>query len=135
MQNQRICLGYFIFCRFNALTMDMKLNAEYTYISVPGLGGSGEHHWQTFWEKAYPEIIRVDQADWNHPVCDVWVEQLVETITQSGNKPVVLIGHSLGCATIVHAAKANKLKGVTGARCRACRFSKRMHRICTHAKS
>jgi len=91
------------------------LDHRFNYINVPGLGGSGEHHWQTYWEKAYPEIIRVEQKDWDHPVCDIWVEQLVQTIAQSANKPIVLIGHSLGCATIVHAAKANKLRGVAGA--------------------
>ncbi|WP_245553813.1 RBBP9/YdeN family alpha/beta hydrolase [Cytophaga aurantiaca] len=91
------------------------LDNRFNYINVPGLGGSGESHWQTYWEKAYPEIIRVEQKDWDHPVRSIWVDQLIETIAQSGGKPVVLIGHSLGCATIVHAAKANALQGVSGA--------------------
>ena len=90
------------------------LDNRFNYINVPGLGGSGEHHWQTYWEKVYPEIIRIEQKDWDHPVCDVWVEQLAETVA-SANKPVILIGHSLGCATIAHAAKANKLTGIAGA--------------------
>lgn len=91
------------------------LDIRFNYINVPGLGGSGESHWQTYWEKAYPEIIRVQQKDWDHPVCDVWVDQLVETIAKSGDKPIVLIGHSLGCAIIIHAAKTNRLKGIAGA--------------------
>jgi predicted alpha/beta hydrolase family esterase len=90
------------------------LDNRFNYISVPGLGGSGEHHWQTFWEKAYPEIVRVKQKDWDYPVCDVWVEELVKTVAESAGKPIVLIGHSLGCATIVHAAKQNKWSGIEG---------------------
>ncbi len=93
----------------------MIWNDTYTYINVPGLGGSGDTHWQTFWEKAYPEILRVEQQDWDNPVCKVWVDKLEETIKHNSTKPVILIGHSLGCATIVHAAAANKLDNVAGA--------------------
>ena len=93
----------------------MELNEAYTYINVPGLGGSGVSHWQTYWEKAHPEIIRVEQTDWDNPVCQKWIEQLLKTINQSADKPIVLIGHSLGCATIVHAAKQNNLSNVAGA--------------------
>lgn len=93
----------------------MSWNDKYTYINVPGLGGSGDLHWQTFWEKAHPEIVRVEQADWDNPVCDIWMEELQKTIKHAGDKPVILIGHSLGCATIVHAAAANKLQGIAGA--------------------
>lgn len=102
------------FCSFSATIRYMKLNEQFTYINVPGLGGSGQDHWQTFWEKAYPEIVRVEQVDWDHPVCDVWVEKLVRTIDMA-DRPVVLIAHSLGCATIVHAAKHNKLNGIAAA--------------------
>jgi len=94
----------------------MIWNDTYTYINVSGLGGSGEVHWQTFWEKAYPEIHRVQQADWDNPVCSIWVDQLQMTIEQhADDKPVILIGHSLGCATIIHAAALHKLEGVAGA--------------------
>jgi predicted alpha/beta hydrolase family esterase len=91
------------------------LDNTFNYINVPGLAGSGENHWQTYWEKESPEIIRVEQKDWNHPVCTIWVEQLVETIRSSEGKPIVLIGHSLGCASILHAAHQKKLMGVAGA--------------------
>jgi predicted alpha/beta hydrolase family esterase len=93
----------------------MIWNDTYTYINVPGLGGSGDVHWQTFWEKAHPEIHRVQQSDWDHPVCNVWVDQLEKALEDTDDKPIILIGHSLGCATIVHAAAAGKLEGVAGA--------------------
>ena len=91
------------------------LDNRFNYLNVPGLGGSGVSHWQTYWEKAYPEIIRVEQTDWDNPVCQKWIEQLLKTINQSADKPIVLIGHSLGCATIVHAAKKQMLNGIAGA--------------------
>lgn len=91
------------------------LDNRFNYINVPGLGGSGDSHWQTYWEKVSPEIIRVEQKDWDRPVCEIWVQELVNTVAGLANKPIVLIGHSLGCATILHAAKANKLNGIAGA--------------------
>lgn len=91
------------------------LDNRFNYINVPGLGGSGEHHWQTFWEQAYPEIHRVEQADWDHPVCSAWVDKLQITIEKLSDKPIVFIAHSLGCATLVHAAAQHKIKGIAGA--------------------
>ena len=91
------------------------LDNRFNYINVPGLGGSGEHHWQTFWEEAYPSIHRVEQADWDHPVCSTWVNKLQITVEQHSSKPVVLIAHSLGCCTAVHAVAQHKLKGIAGA--------------------
>ena len=91
------------------------LDNRFNYINVPGLGGSGEHHWQTFWEHAYPQIHRVEQADWDHPICSIWVNKLQLTTETWSDKPVVLIAHSLGCATLLHAVTQRKLKGVAGA--------------------
>lgn len=91
------------------------LDKRFNYINVPGLGGSGEQHWQTFWEQAYPEMRRVEQADWDHPVCGVWVNKLQLITENSSDKPVVLVAHSLGCATILHAVAQHKLKGIAGA--------------------
>jgi predicted alpha/beta hydrolase family esterase len=91
------------------------LDNRFNYINVPGLGGSGEHHWQTFWEQAYPEIHRVQQADWDHPICSVWVNKLQLITETCSDKPVVLIAHSLGCVTVLHAVAQRKLKGIAGA--------------------
>lgn len=90
----------------------MELDTTYTYINVPGLGGSGDRHWQTYWERAFTEIDRVEQSDWDHPDCETWVNQLHKTLLKHAGKSIVLIGHSLGCVTILHAAAANKLPGV-----------------------
>jgi len=91
------------------------LDKRFNYLNIPGLGGSGEHHWQTFWEQAYSEIHRVEQADWDHPICSVWVNKLQIAAEKLSDKPLVLIAHSLGCATLVHTVAQHKIKGVAGA--------------------
>jgi uncharacterized protein len=71
----------------------------------PGLGNSGEQHWQTIWERQHPEFVRVYQKDWETPVCADWIAQLDETVTQFNLSEVVIVGHSLACVTIVQWAK------------------------------
>ena len=68
---------------------------------VPGLYGSGPEHWQSQWEKQHAEFSRVEQANWNTPVCDDWVVSL-DAAVRGENDNVILIGHSLGSVMIVH---------------------------------
>jgi len=68
---------------------------DLTILILPGVGGSGSEHWQTFWEKAFPSFQRVEQADWEKPVYSEWSARLTEAVTQSA-RPVVLVAHSLG---------------------------------------
>ena len=68
---------------------------DFTVLIVPGVGGSGDQHWQTFWEQAFPQFQRVQQADWDKPVYATWAARLSDVITAS-SKPVVLVAHSLG---------------------------------------
>ena len=66
---------------------------------MPGLGGSGEGHWQTLWERAAPGIGRVELGLWDTPDREIWVSRLDGAI-RSAQTPVVLVGHSLGCLAI-----------------------------------
>jgi uncharacterized protein len=68
---------------------------------IPGLYGSGNEHWQSRWEEQHPEFIRVNQRDWNTPVCHDWLSTLDAAIRKE-NDNVILVGHSLGSVTIVH---------------------------------
>lgn len=68
---------------------------------VPGLYGSGPEHWQSHWERQHPEFRRVEQHDWNTPVCGDWVASLDAAIRESDDN-VILVGHSLGSVTIAH---------------------------------
>jgi predicted alpha/beta hydrolase family esterase len=71
---------------------------------VPGLGGSGPHHWQTYLERSFPGASRVHQDDWDRPDRDAWTERL--TMAVEASPGAVLVAHSLGCAMVAHAAAA-----------------------------
>jgi uncharacterized protein len=79
----------------------------------PGLGNSGEQHWQTLWELRFPKFIRVQQRDWDTPVCDDWIAVLDEYVMKHDPASIILVGHSLACSTIGYwAARHNrKIKG------------------------
>lgn len=67
----------------------------------PGIGNSGPQHWQTLWEQANPDFYRVQQRDWDNPVCAEWVASLEAAVKQAGPQ-VILVAHSLACLTIAH---------------------------------
>ncbi len=71
---------------------------------VPGLGGSGENHWQSHLEKSRPHAARVHQADWDRPERAVWTEALATAIVATPG--AVLVAHSLGCALVTHLVRA-----------------------------
>jgi len=88
---------------------------NYNVLIVPGVGGSGAEHWQTFWEDAFPQFQRVQQADWDKPVYAEWAACLSAAVEKS-TKPVVLVGHSLGTSltmrwSLDHPALAKKVAG------------------------
>jgi len=69
-------------------------------LTIPGFGGSGEKHWQSLWEKEFKNIKRVEQADWDKPQRELWIERLNFYINK--NEKYILVGHSLACALISH---------------------------------
>jgi uncharacterized protein len=73
---------------------------------VPGLGGSGPHHWQTYLERSFPGASRVHQDDWDWPDRDAWTERLTAAIEAAPG--AVLVAHSLGCAVVAHAVSARR---------------------------
>jgi predicted alpha/beta hydrolase family esterase len=83
------------------------------YFIVPGLGNSGTDHWQTFFEMTINPICRINQQEWDAPDCNDWIETIDHTVSSYDLSTVILIGHSLGCAAIVHWAKRynKKIKG------------------------
>lgn len=75
------------------------------YWTMPGLAGSDEGHWQTIWERRYPQDFeRVGQDNWDWPVMTQWIARLQEKLGKA-TSPVVLVAHSLGCITLVHWAR------------------------------
>ncbi|MCC6462466.1 MAG: alpha/beta hydrolase [Saprospiraceae bacterium] len=65
----------------------------------PGLYNSGEQHWQTHWENTYG-FERIRQDDWQTPVCADWIARLDDVLCREDLRQVIVVGHSLACATI-----------------------------------
>jgi uncharacterized protein len=81
-----------------------------TILILPGLGNSGEKHWQTVWEQLYPSFIRVNQTNWDTPVCEDWITVIDDKIQEIGHENIILVGHSLACSTIGYWAEKYKTK-------------------------
>lgn len=75
---------------------------------LPGLGNSGEQHWQTLWEQLHPTWRRIMQDDWDTPVCADWVQRIEETLGTVPDGTSVLIAHSSSCAAVAHLAQTTK---------------------------
>jgi uncharacterized protein len=69
---------------------------------VPGLGGSGEEHWQTHLEHSLPGAQRVHQDDWDRPDLSSWLEKLAAAVESRPGS--IVVAHSLGCPLVVHLA-------------------------------
>src|SRR5688572_2095793 len=78
----------------------MKTVFNSRILILPGLGDSGEGHWQTLWEKQFG-FKRVMQKNWDTPACDDWTEAIDTEITRSNASDVILVAHSLACVTTV----------------------------------
>ncbi|WP_443192455.1 RBBP9/YdeN family alpha/beta hydrolase [Pseudomonas indica] len=68
---------------------------------LPGYGNSGPGHWQSLWQAAGPAFQRVEQRDWEHPVCAEWVAALEKAVAEAGDD-CVLVAHSLACLLVAH---------------------------------
>jgi uncharacterized protein len=84
------------------------------YYIIPGLGNSDETHWQTYFESLDSNIKRINQVEWDAPNCADWLETIDLVLAETDLSTVVLIGHSLGCATIAHWVEKYK-KTIKGA--------------------
>src|SRR5258708_9493496 len=68
---------------------------------VPGIGNSGPAHWQSLWQAKHPDVRRVMQRDWDHPVCDEGVGALDHAGGQAAVLPI-LVAHSLASLAVAH---------------------------------
>jgi len=68
---------------------------------LAGIGNSGPQHWQSRWEQSDPEFKRVQQRDWNNPVCEEWRDALEVAAKRAGSS-VVVVTHSLACLVVAH---------------------------------
>lgn len=87
---------------------------ESVYLTVPGVTNSSPQHWQSLWERNFPEKFRrIEQKEWNSPVCDDWIATIEKEVRKCEPETVVLIAHSLGCTTVAQWAKkfGTQIKG------------------------
>ncbi|MDQ3711441.1 MAG: alpha/beta hydrolase [Acidobacteriota bacterium] len=84
------------------------------FLTVPGVTNSSPQHWQSLWEKEFPEKFRrIEQKEWNTPVCADWIETIEAEVQKANPETVVLVAHSLGCTAVAHWARklGTKIKG------------------------
>lgn len=79
----------------------VEVGRVFPALIVPGIGNSGDRHWQTLWQRRHPGWRRVQQRDWERPDRTEWVAGLDRAL-RAFAEPPVLIAHSLGCLTVVH---------------------------------
>lgn len=80
-------------------------------LTVPGLLGSEDGHWQTLWERERADTRRIDLGDWEDPNRAVWMSRIDQAVT-AAHGPVVLVAHSLGCQAVTWWANAIGVSGV-----------------------
>ncbi len=68
---------------------------------LPGIGNPEPQHWQSLWEQSSSEFGRVQQRDWNNPVCEEWGAALEVAAKRAGSS-VVVVAHSLACLVVAH---------------------------------
>jgi predicted alpha/beta hydrolase family esterase len=71
---------------------------------VPGYLDSGPDHWQSRWERKLSTARRVRQRDFSAPRRDEWVATLSRDV-RAATRPAVVVAHSLGVVTTLHAAQ------------------------------
>jgi uncharacterized protein len=88
--------------------------ADADILIIPGWSSSGPDHWQTRWERSLKTARRVEQADWIKPTRQAWV-QAIQLAIAACERPVVLVGHSLGVIAAVETLSETATKPVRGA--------------------
>lgn len=80
----------------------MKI-ADADILVVPGYLGSGPDHWQSRWVRHLSTARWVEGPDWRKPNQKAWVSGIMGAV-EAATRPVLIVGHSMGVAAIVHAA-------------------------------
>ncbi|MBI5322441.1 alpha/beta fold hydrolase [Bradyrhizobium sp.] len=86
---------------------------DIAFVTLPGIGGSGEQHWQTHWERADTRFKRFKPTSWDAPDVSDWTAA-VDRELGLAPQSVVLVAHSLACLLVAHWAQKT-LARVAGA--------------------
>lgn len=74
----------------------------FDFIIQPGWNNSPPEHWQSHWQQLLG-AQRVGNHEWFAPQLHDWLQAL-DVAVAAASKPVIVIAHSLGCATVAHYA-------------------------------
>jgi hypothetical protein len=85
----------------------------HTFITLPGIGGSGDDHWQSHWERTSERFKRFTPPSWKKPELSSWIDAVDKALLTAKVRPV-LVAHSLACLLVAHWA-ARSTKSVAGA--------------------
>jgi uncharacterized protein len=80
---------------------------------LPGLNGSGDGHWQSFWPDDNPDAKIVAQDNWTCPDLASWHRKLETELEKHSG--VWLVAHSLGCLLTANLASSPLARRVRGA--------------------
>ncbi|MFI5693195.1 RBBP9/YdeN family alpha/beta hydrolase [Kribbella sp. NPDC051586] len=73
-----------------------------TFVIIPGLDGSDEHHWQSLWEHDWlTPAIRIQPSSWTTPDLTDWSAAITRA-AESTPDTIIFITHSLGCHALSH---------------------------------
>lgn len=83
----------------------MSMPAQYPmdtlFLILPGLGDSGEGHWQHHWLQKFPNAVKLVQEDWEKPMLKTWLKRLNQVV-ESLDSPIVFVAHSLSASLVAH---------------------------------
>jgi len=86
--------------------------SAFRVLVAPGLHGSGPAHWQSRWQRLYPQFERIEQDDWSTPDLPVWSAR-VDALRAQERQPTLIVAHSFGCLASVHSV-ARDPRGIAG---------------------
>jgi uncharacterized protein len=78
-------------------------------ITLPGVGGSNDSHWQTAWERMDNRFTRFMPTSWERPNLGDWVQALEQAVSDCDRSPV-LVAHSLSCLLVAYWASQTTAK-------------------------
>ena len=87
---------------------------EFNILILPGWHNSEPGHWQSEWQAIFPNMVRVEQEDWETPVYSDWAGRLSEAVARC-RRPVLLIAHSLGTSLVMRWAQEGDTGHIAGA--------------------
>lgn len=70
-------------------------------LTVPGLHGSGDEHWQTWLERRHRGSVRVVQDDWSAADLDVWAARIATTRARHPGSIWIAVAHSFGSLALL----------------------------------